>query len=205
MPEAKRSKRSWLTDEQRYHKIIKPAIGAKPLPAITREDIQGIIDSLVESGAAPSTIKQYRSIINYTFTQASLTKLQGTTIFGGQNPVRGVKIPPIKNARERFLTAKEVKSLINAAKKLPCIDLHVDNIHHWYEGYQDVEGVCRVATLDEIRKNDYNLNIPRYVEPVIEEESLTIDQALANLKSSLQAAYAAEDRLKDLLLREGLL
>ena len=124
MPEAKRSKRSWLTDEQRYHKIIKPAIGAKPLPAITREDIQGIIDSLVESGAAPSTIKQYRSIINYTFTQASLTKLQGTTIFGGQNPVRGVKIPPIKNARERFLTAKEVKSLINAAKKLPCIDLH---------------------------------------------------------------------------------
>ena len=124
MPEAKRSKRSWLTDEQRYHKIIKPAIGAKPLPAITREDIQGIIDSLVESGAAPSTIKQYRSIINYTFTQASLTKLQGTTIFGGQNPVRGVKIPPIKNARERFLTAKEVKSLISAAKKLPCIDLH---------------------------------------------------------------------------------
>ncbi|MFR9014309.1 MAG: tyrosine-type recombinase/integrase [Desulfovibrio piger] len=124
MPEAKRSKRSWLTDEQRYHKIIKPAIGAKPLPAITREDIQGIIDSLVESGAAPSTIKQYRSIINYTFTQASLTKLQGATIFGGQNPVRGVKIPPIKNARERFLTAKEVKSLINAAKKLPYIDLH---------------------------------------------------------------------------------
>lgn len=124
MAEAKRSKRSWLTDEQRYHKIIKPAIGAKPLPAITREDIQGIIDSLVESGAAPSTIKQYRSIINYTFTQASLTKLQGATIFGGQNPVRGVKIPPIKNARERFLTAKEVKSLTSAAQKLPCIDLH---------------------------------------------------------------------------------
>lgn len=124
MPEAKRSKRSWLTDEQRFNKIIKPAIGAKPLPAITREDIQGIIDSLVESGAAPSTIKQYRSIINYTFTQASLTKLEGVTIFTGQNPVRGVKIPPIKNARERFLTAKEVKSLINAAKKLPNIDLH---------------------------------------------------------------------------------
>ena len=124
MPEAKRSKRSWLTDEQRYHKIINPAIGTQPLPAITREDIQGIIDSLVESGAAPSTIKQYRSIINYTFTQASLTKLQGATIFGGQNPVRGVKIPPIKNARERFLTAKEVKSLINAAKKWPYIDLH---------------------------------------------------------------------------------
>lgn len=82
---------------------------------------------------------------------------------------------------------------------------HVNSIHHWYAGYQNIEGVCRVATLDEIRKNEYNLNIPRYVEPVIEEESLTIGQSLTNLKDSLQAAYAAENRLKDLLLREGLL
>ena len=42
-------------------------------------------------------------------------------------------------------------------------------------------------------------NDQRYVEPVIEEESMTIDQAIANLKESLQAAYEAEDRLKMLL------
>ena len=71
--------------------------------------------------------------------------------------------------------------------------------------FNDVEGICRVVSLDEIRKNDYNLNIPRYVEPVIEEESITIDQAITNLKESLQAAYAAEDRLNELLQREGLL
>ena len=82
---------------------------------------------------------------------------------------------------------------------------HVDNIHRWYEGYQDVEGICRGVTLEEFRENDFNLNIPRYVEPVIEEESMTIHQAIANLNESLQAAYAAEDRLKGLLLREGLL
>ena len=68
-----------------------------------------------------------------------------------------------------------------------------------------MEGICRVVTLDEIRENNFNLNIPRYVEPVIEEESMTIDQAIASLKESLQAAYVAEDRLKGLLLREGLL
>jgi type I restriction enzyme M protein len=82
---------------------------------------------------------------------------------------------------------------------------HVDNIHRWYEGYQDVDGICRVVMLDEIRENDFNLNISRYVEPVIEEESMTIDQAIANLKESLQAAYAAEDRLKALLEKEGLM
>ena len=124
MAEAKRTKRSWLTDEQRFNKVIKPAIGMKPLSAIMREDVQAIIDSLVAAGAAPSTIKQYRSIINYAFTLASLTKLAGTTIFTGQNPVRGVKVPPIKNSRERFLTAKEAKALVSAAKKLPNQDLH---------------------------------------------------------------------------------
>jgi len=78
-------------------------------------------------------------------------------------------------------------------------------MRRWYEEYQDVEGICRVVTLDEIRENDFNLNIPRYVEPLIEEESITVDEAIANLKESLQAAYAAEDRLKELLIREGLL
>lgn len=124
MAEAKRTKRSWLTDEQRFNKVIKPAIGMKPLSAIMREDVQAIIDSLVAAGAAPATIKQYRSIISYTFTQASLMKLEGTIIFKGQNPAIGVKVPPITNARERFLTANEAKALVNAAKKLPNQDLH---------------------------------------------------------------------------------
>lgn len=81
---------------------------------------------------------------------------------------------------------------------------HVEHILGWYEGYQDVEGVCKVVTLDTIRENDFNLNIPRYVEPVLEEESITLDQAMANLKESLQAAYAAEDRLMKLLVKDGL-
>lgn len=81
---------------------------------------------------------------------------------------------------------------------------HVANIHRWYEDYQDVEGVCRVVPSGEIRENDHNLNIPRYVEPVIEEETITVDEALANLKQSLDAAYSAEDRLMELLKQENL-
>lgn len=82
---------------------------------------------------------------------------------------------------------------------------HIDNIHKWYQDYKVIEGISRVVTLDEIRENDFNLNIPRYVEPIIEEELITIDQAISNLKSSLEAAYAAEDHLKELLVQEGLL
>lgn len=100
------------------------------------------------------------------------------------------------NASNEFKTGRAQNELLPE---------HVDNFHRCHEGYQDVEGVCRLVTLDEIRENDFNLNTPRYVEPVIEEESMTTDEAITNLKESLQVAYAAEDRLKELLHREGLL
>ena len=39
---------------------------------------------------------------------------------------------------------------------------HVARIHGWYRDYEDVAGVARVVTLEEIAANDHNLNIPRY-------------------------------------------
>jgi type I restriction enzyme M protein len=75
----------------------------------------------------------------------------------------------------------------------------------WYQGYEDVAGAVRVVGLDEIRENDWNLNIPRYVEPVIEEEIPTVAEATQNLRQALDKAYAAEDRLKVLLQDAGLM
>ena len=82
---------------------------------------------------------------------------------------------------------------------------HVDNIYKWYSDHQDVKGVARLVPLDEIQENDWNLNIPRYVEPVAEEETISVVDALANLKTSLEAACAAEDRLTELLKMNDLL
>lgn len=82
---------------------------------------------------------------------------------------------------------------------------HVAQILAWYRAYEDVEGAAAVVTLDDIAENDWNLNIPRYVEPVIEEEQISVEEALDNLKAALDEAYAAEDRLADLLGKAGLL
>ena len=82
---------------------------------------------------------------------------------------------------------------------------HVERILGWYRGFQDVAGVARVVTLDEIAANDHNLNIPRYVQPPVEDDALTVDEALHRLKEGAAAALAAEDRLITILKREGLL
>lgn len=82
---------------------------------------------------------------------------------------------------------------------------HRAQLLQWYRAYQDVEGAAAVVTLNDIADNDWNLNIPRYVEPVIEEEQISVVEALENLKAALDEAYAAEDKLAKLLRDAGLL
>ncbi len=62
-----------------------------------------------------------------------------------------------------------------------------------------------MVALDEIIKNDWNLNIPRYVEPITKEETSSVAEAVANLKIALEDAYAAEEKLKVLLQEAGLM
>ncbi len=82
---------------------------------------------------------------------------------------------------------------------------HSDQILAWYQGYGEVEGKTYVATLNEIADNDWNLNIPRYVEPIIEEETITVEEAIDDLKMALGDAYQAEEHLKHLLRQSGLM
>ena len=81
----------------------------------------------------------------------------------------------------------------------------IRSIHAWVRGFKDVEGIARVVTLEQIAENDYNLNIPRYVEPKVADTVVSVEQAMQQLHESAEAAFAAEDKLVALLKREGLL
>src|SRR5258708_32359828 len=80
---------------------------------------------------------------------------------------------------------------------------HIDQIFTWYKEYRDQTGVSRVVMLEEIMHNGWDLNIPRYVEPIAKEEMSNVTEAITNLKAALADAYAAEDRLKELLQEAG--
>lgn len=74
---------------------------------------------------------------------------------------------------------------------------NLDRIFQAYEARQDVEKFAHVASFDEIRENDYNLNIPRYVdtfepEPPVDLAALNKEMAetqadLAQSESELKA------------------
>lgn len=124
LPRAKREKRSWKTEEQRFAKLIKPTFGHMPLAAIQKSDVQEFVDGLSDTGAAPSTVKQYMALIRQAFNVAADLTIENAPIFSGKNPTQGVKLPKVKNARERFLSGEEAEQLIEAASKLRRPDLH---------------------------------------------------------------------------------
>ena len=49
---------------------------------------------------------------------------------------------------------------------------------------ETIDKYSYVASLDEIKENDYNLNIPRYVDTFEEEEPIDLDQVNDNSKTS---------------------
>jgi type I restriction enzyme M protein len=110
-----------------------------------------------------------------------------------------------KSRRKKVLILDASREFKTGRAQNELLPEHVERIHGWYLDFKDVEGVARVVTLDDIAANDFNLNIPRYVEPKTEQETLLVEEAMKRLQESAVAAFAAEEKLIDLLKREGLL
>jgi type I restriction enzyme M protein len=110
-----------------------------------------------------------------------------------------------KDRKKKVLILDASRELRTGRAQNELLPEHVEHIYGWYRGFQDVEGIARVVTLDDIAANDNNLNISRYVEPNSTLEAQTVEEATQELRLSTEAAIAAEDRLVNVLTREGLL
>ena len=64
--------------------------------------------------------------------------------------------------------------------------------------YEDVTGLCKAATLKEIEEQDYSLNPGRYVGVVIEEDGLTEEEFLAEMKERHISLNALNSKAKEL-------
>lgn len=60
---------------------------------------------------------------------------------------------------------------------------HINKIVETYRNRTELEKYSKKASLDEIAKNDYNLNIPRYVDTFEAEESIDIEAIANELKA----------------------
>ncbi|GAB2023321.1 type I restriction-modification system subunit M [Pseudolactococcus yaeyamensis] len=61
-------------------------------------------------------------------------------------------------------------------------DEQINDIIEKYKNRENVDKSAYVATLDEIKENEYNLNIPRYVDTFEEEEPISLAEVAKELK-----------------------
>ncbi|OVE82258.1 DNA methylase [bacterium M21] len=76
---------------------------------------------------------------------------------------------------------------------------HVQQIFGWFHDHKDVENYVKVASMDELEENDHNLNIPLYVEKIIEDNLPTVEEAMADLESAWKDSLKAEKKFKSVL------
>lgn len=78
---------------------------------------------------------------------------------------------------------------------------HIQKIVETYRDRKEIEKYSHLATLQEVSENDYNLNIPRYVDTFEEEELIDIKAVMAEIKE-LEAKRAELDKEIEGYLKE---
>jgi len=76
------------------------------------------------------------------------------------------------NASLEYESHPEIKRLNILAEK------NIRRIVEAYRQFKNIEGFAKVVSLDEIKANDYNLNVTLYIFPKIEEEEIDIEKEL---------------------------
>ena len=78
---------------------------------------------------------------------------------------------------------------------------HIQKIVETYRERKEIDKYSHLATLEEIAENDYNLNIPRYVDTFEEEEPIDIHAVMKEIKE-LEAKRSELDKEIEGYLKE---
>jgi type I restriction enzyme M protein len=76
---------------------------------------------------------------------------------------------------------------------------HINQIYDWYLKFEDVQNYVRVATLNTLEQNNFNLNIASYVEKINEDNLPSLQEALATLNQTWNLSLDSENEFKNIL------
>jgi len=93
----------------------------------------------------------------------------------------------LEGKNQNKLRKEDIKKIVNA-----------------YREYRSIEKYCRPVSLDEIRTNDHNLNITRYIDITEEEEPIDVQEVLNQLKELKEERSGVEEKMNRYIKELGL-
>ena len=107
-------------------------------------------------------------------------------------------------AKKRKVMIADASRLFRRGRAQNFLELeHAKQIQGWYEQFADVPDAVRIVDLDEIKSEDWTLNISRYVLPPLQEDIPPLPEAIAAFKEALNRCREAEERLAAVMAEGG--
>ena len=155
-------------------------------------------------GGAEGTIR--KGIVEADLFEA-IIGLAPNLFFGASIPVAICVLnkakPPERRGKVLFVDAAQ-EGYFRQGKAQNFIDPeHIGSIVEAYRAFEDVDRFAHVADLDEMRGNDFNLNISRYVDTTEAVEVMSVEEALAQLRDAERRRDEAVSKMDALLAEMG--
>lgn len=91
------------------------------------------------------------------------------------------------------------KKFEKGKKQNSMTDEHIDAIINLYMNRENVEKEASLASFEDIEKNDFNLNIPRYVDTFEKEEKVDLNALLTDMKKTDEELEKTQQEFLSLL------
>ena len=76
---------------------------------------------------------------------------------------------------------------------------HIDRVLELYKDRKNVDKVAYLASYEDIKANDFNLNIPRYVDTSEEDEEIDLRALTGSIKETNKAIKESNEALLSML------
>lgn len=189
------------------------------VPPMSKGDyafIQHMIYSMTEDGRmalvlphgvlfrAASEAKIRKQIIDFNLLDA-IIGLPENLFFGTGIPACVLVLK--KNRKKTdvlFIDASSPDNYIKEINQNALREQDIVRIVETYSSYSTINRYSYVASLEEIKENNYNLNMPRYVDTYVPEEPVDIQTVKRNIHSIKEELVTVEKQMERYLNKLGL-
>ena len=147
-------------------------------------------------GAAEGVIRKV--IIDKNYLDAVIG-LPANIFYGTGIPTTILVFKKAKRSDRNVLFIDASREFEKAKNQNRLTEEHISKIVETYRQREDVDKYAHLASIEEIRENDYNLNIPRYVDTFEQEEEIDLAEVQRLLEQDKREIAELEAKIAETL------
>ncbi len=146
-------------------------------------------------GGAEGKIRQY--IIEKQNSLDAVIGLPTNLFYGTSIPATILVFKKCREENADILFIDASKEFEKGKNQNFLTDENIKKIFKTYANRKEIEKYSHRATLEEIRENDFNLNIPRYVDTFEGEEEIDIEAVANNLQNLQKDEKGLQEKIRE--------